>query len=49
VKAISPYTEAYPVCITRPLLCSFGNVIGHAAHWKVEKTRHHLNLFAPSW
>ncbi len=46
VRAIEPFTEADPVGILVHLLVSFGNVVGSGPHWTVEKTPHHLNLFA---
>jgi len=45
VRTILPFTEADPVALLAHLLCSFGNIIGHSAHWRMEKTLHFLNLF----
>lgn len=46
VKMIAPYTEADTAALLVYFLCGFGNVIGHNAHWKMERTNHYLNLFA---
>lgn len=45
VRTILPFTEADPVALLVHLLCAFSNIIGHSAHWRMEKTRHFLNLF----
>lgn len=45
VKAIEPHTEADPVALLIQLLVAFGNVVGRNAHYLVESTPHHLNLF----
>ncbi len=46
VRTILPYTEAHPAALLIHLLCSFGNIIGHNAHWLMEHTKHYLNFFA---
>lgn len=46
VRTIEPETEADPAAILAQLLVSFGNMIGRQAHFVVEGTRHHANLFA---
>src|SRR5262249_15870413 len=46
VKTISPHSEADPVALLTYLLCGYGNIINHAAHWRMERTLHHLNMFA---
>ena len=46
VEAIEPYSEADPVAILVNTLTAFGNVIGSGPHFLVEKSEHHLNLFA---
>jgi len=45
VKAIDPYTESDPVGVLTNLLVAFGNVIGNTPHFRVEYTKHPLNLF----
>ncbi|HEY6367485.1 MAG TPA: DUF3987 domain-containing protein [Candidatus Binatia bacterium] len=45
VKTIDPYTESDPVAILTNILTAFGNVIGPIPYFRVENTRHHLNLF----
>jgi hypothetical protein len=45
VKAIDPYTEADPVAVLTNIIVSFGNVVGPIPYFRVEHTRHHLNLF----
>jgi len=46
VRKIEPETEADPVAILAQLLLSFGNLVGRQAHYVVEGTCHHANLFA---
>lgn len=46
VRLIEPETEADPVAILVQLLVFFGNVVGRNAHYVVEGTKHHANLFA---
>jgi hypothetical protein len=46
VTTILPHTEAHPAALLIHFLCSFGNIIGHNAHWRMEHTHHYLNLFA---
>lgn len=45
VNTILPFTEADPAALLTYLLSAFGNVVGHNAHWKMERTPHFLNLF----
>jgi hypothetical protein len=45
VHGIEPYTESHPAAVLTNILTAFGNVIGSNPHFKVEHTRHHLNLF----
>lgn len=45
VKAIDPYTESDPVAVLTNTLTAFGNVVGPIPYFRVENTRHHLNLF----
>jgi hypothetical protein len=45
VETIGPHSEADPNAILlQPLTCA-GNVIGRAAHYRVESDLHHANLF----
>ncbi len=46
VRTIEPHTEADPAALMIQLLTTFGNVVGRKAHFMVEATPHHLNLFA---
>jgi DnaB-like helicase N terminal domain/Protein of unknown function (DUF3987) len=45
VRTISPHSEADPAAILFQLLAGLGNMVGRRPHWRVEATRHHLNLF----
>src|SRR5215510_12655865 len=45
VKAIDPYTESDPVAVLTNPLTAFGSVVGPLPYFRVENTRHHLNLF----
>jgi Protein of unknown function (DUF3987) len=45
VRAIEPYSESDPVAILTNVLAAFGNIIGPIPHFRVEHTRHYLNLF----
>lgn len=45
VNAIKPETESDPVAILIQLLVFFGNAIGRNAHFQIEDTKHHANLF----
>jgi DnaB-like helicase N terminal domain/Protein of unknown function (DUF3987) len=45
VRIIDPHTEADPAAILFQFLAGMGNMLGRRAHWRVEATRHHLNLF----
>ncbi len=46
VETIEPQTEADAVAILTNLLVAFGSVIGSGPHFKVEKSKHALRLFA---
>jgi hypothetical protein len=46
VREIEPYTEADSVAILIQFLACAGNIIGNCAHYKVEGSRHHANLFS---
>jgi Protein of unknown function (DUF3987) len=46
VQSIDPFTEADSVAVLINLLTAYGNLIGHGPHFKVEFTRHFMNLFA---
>ena len=46
VSAISPYSESDPAAILVNVLTAFGSVVGNGPHFLVEKSEHHLNLFA---
>jgi hypothetical protein len=45
IDEIAPQTESDPVALLVQLLVFFGNVIGPRPHFKVEASRHGLNLF----
>jgi hypothetical protein len=45
VSAIDPHTESDCVAILIQFLIAFGNLIGRTAHFVVDGTTHHLNLF----
>lgn len=45
LRLIAPHSESDPMAILGQLLVGFGNLIGRRAHWRVESTRHHTNLF----
>jgi hypothetical protein len=45
VAAICPGSECDPVALVLSFLVAFGNEIGRAAHFTVERTYHALNLF----
>lgn len=46
VRLIAPHTEADPTAILIQFLVGFGNLIGRGPHWRVESTRHGVNLYA---
>src|SRR5262245_5706357 len=46
VREIEPYTEADPVAILIQFLTCAGSIIGNRAHYQVEGSRHHANLFS---
>lgn len=46
VRVIEPHTEADLVALLLQFLTAFGNMIGRAAHFKVEGDLHYTNLFA---
>jgi hypothetical protein len=45
VEAIEPHSESDRVAVLSNVLVAFGNVIGPIPYFRVEHTRHHLNLF----
>ena len=45
VERVEPDTESSPEAILGQLLVAFGNVIGRRAHWRINATSHHANLF----
>jgi len=45
VRAIEPFSESDPVAVLSNTLVAFGNVVGPIPYFRVEHTRHHLNLF----
>jgi len=45
VARIEPHTEADPMAILGQFLVAFGNLAGRNPNWRVEATRHSLNLF----
>jgi len=45
VHAIEPHTEADPAALLIQFLTTFGSVAGRKAHFMVEATPHHTNLF----
>jgi hypothetical protein len=45
VAAICPGSECDPAALVLSFLVAFGNEIGRAAHFTVERTYHALNLF----
>lgn len=46
VNLLEPHTEASRVAILLQTLTAFGSVIGRTPHWRVESTKHYLNLYA---
>ncbi len=46
VGAIEPETESDPVAVLLQALVCFGNCIGRSVYFRVEQTRHYLNLNA---
>jgi hypothetical protein len=45
VRTIEPHSEADPAALLLQFLAAFGNAIGGSAHFDVEHTPHHTNLF----
>lgn len=45
VAMVGPHTEADPVALLVQFLTMVGNVVGRRPHWRVEASKHHLNLF----
>jgi hypothetical protein len=45
VKAIEPFTESDLVAVLSNILTAFGNIVGPIPYYRVEHTKHHLNLF----
>jgi hypothetical protein len=46
VRLIAPHTEADPAAILVQFLVGFGNLVGRSPHWRVESSRHGVNLYA---
>ena len=46
VRVVEAYTEADPVALLAHFIVAFGAAAGRSLHRVVEKTRHHLNIFA---
>jgi hypothetical protein len=45
VRVVDPHTEADPISILLQCLVAVGNVVGRNPYFRVEATRHYLNLF----
>ncbi len=45
VRLIEPHTEASVMALLAQFLVYFGNIIGRAAHFKIEGDKHYTNLF----
>jgi hypothetical protein len=45
VRLVEPHTESSPIALLAQFLVYFGNIIGHAANYKIEGDRHYTNLF----
>lgn len=45
VRLVEPATEADPVAVLFQFLCAFGNAVGRRPFYRVERTRHYLNVF----
>lgn len=45
VMIVEEHTEADPIAILFQFLVAFGNCCGGNAHFKIEMSKHHLNLF----
>ena len=45
VRKIEPHTESDPVALLLAAHVMFGSVLGRGAHYLVEGTRHHANLY----
>jgi hypothetical protein len=46
VRLVEPHTESDPLAVLVQFLTMAGNVFGSRPHWKIEATRHKLNLFS---
>lgn len=46
LRTVEPHTEADPAAILVQTLVTFGNAIGHTAHFRAEADRHYGNLYA---
>ena len=46
VETVAPHTEADPVALLTHFLVMASNAIGRVPHYRVESTRHGMNLFA---
>jgi hypothetical protein len=45
VRAIEPHSEADPVAILIQFLTAVGNILGRKFYFRVERDRHHPNIF----
>jgi hypothetical protein len=45
VKLVLPHTESDPFALFLQIIAAIGNVIGRSAYFKMEDTKHFLNLF----
>lgn len=45
VRLVEPHTEASVMALLAQFLVYFGNIIGRAAHFKIEGDKHYTNLF----
>ena len=46
VNRVEPHTESDPVALLIQFLTAFGSVIGRNAYFRVESSRHYMNLFS---
>ena len=45
VNLVLPHTESDPFALFLQIIAAIGNVVGRSAHFKMEDTKHYLNLF----
>ena len=45
VKKVGPHTEADDAALLSHLLTYYGNIIGRGSYWRIEDSKHYLNLF----